>query len=59
LRGNALVRVTYLVRADARDSVEELAGCDVVFYTAAYFREYYGAGRPLAKTRGHQRAVAA
>ncbi len=28
---------------------EHLTGCDVVFHTAAYFREYYGKGDHLAK----------
>ena len=28
---------------------DSLAGCDVVFHTAAYFREYYGAGRHWPK----------
>ena len=28
---------------------EQLTGCDVVFHTAAYFREYYGKGDHLAK----------
>jgi dihydroflavonol-4-reductase len=32
-----------------------LDGCDVVFHTAAYFREYYSAGRLRAKRSGEPR----